>query len=91
VDVRFGANEAPGDAVRVRLSYSSNKGRTLKIRLRMNIVVQICSVLLLIACCGRTVSLQGVGRSLCFVSIVFCSPFASALNLRFDLILGGGG
>ena len=26
VDVRLGANEAPGDAVRVRLSYSSNKG-----------------------------------------------------------------
>ena len=25
-DVRFGANEAPGDAVRVTLSYSSNKG-----------------------------------------------------------------
>ena len=26
VDVRLGANEAPGDAVRVRLSYSNNKG-----------------------------------------------------------------
>ena len=26
VDVCLGANEAPGDAVRVRLSYSSNKG-----------------------------------------------------------------
>jgi len=26
VDVRLGPNEAPGDAVRVRLSYSSNKG-----------------------------------------------------------------
>ena len=26
VDVHLGANEAPGDAVRVRLSYSSNKG-----------------------------------------------------------------
>ena len=26
VDVRLGANEASGDAVRVRLSYSSNKG-----------------------------------------------------------------
>ena len=26
VDVRLGANEAPADAVRVRLSYSSNKG-----------------------------------------------------------------
>ena len=26
VDVRLGANEAPGDDVRVRLSYSSNKG-----------------------------------------------------------------
>jgi len=26
VDVRLGANEAPGDAVRVRLSSSSNKG-----------------------------------------------------------------
>ena len=26
VDVRLGANEAPGDAVHVRLSYSSNKG-----------------------------------------------------------------
>jgi len=26
VDVRLGANEAPRDAVRVRLSYSSNKG-----------------------------------------------------------------
>jgi len=26
VDVRFGANEAPGDAVRVRLSSSSDKG-----------------------------------------------------------------
>jgi len=26
VDVRLGANEALGDAVRVRLSYSSNKG-----------------------------------------------------------------
>ena len=56
VDVRLGANEAPGDAVRVRLSSSSNKGRNLK--LRMNIVVQMCSVLLLIACCGRIVSLQ---------------------------------
>jgi len=33
------------------------KGRTLKIRLRMNIVVQMCTVLLLIACCGRIVSL----------------------------------
>ena len=26
VDLRLGAHEAPGDAVRVRLSYSSNKG-----------------------------------------------------------------
>ena len=26
VDVRLGANEAPGDAIRVRLSSSSNKG-----------------------------------------------------------------
>ena len=26
VDVRLGENEAPGDAVRVRLSSSSNKG-----------------------------------------------------------------
>ena len=26
VDVRLGANEAPGDAVHVRQSYSSNKG-----------------------------------------------------------------
>ena len=56
VDVRLGANEAPGDAVRVRLSYSNNKGGTLKIRLRMNIVVQMCSVLLLNAC-GHIVSL----------------------------------
>ena len=30
VDVRLGANEAPGDAIRVRLSYSSNKGEDPK-------------------------------------------------------------
>ena len=76
-----GANEAPRDA-------ASNKGRTLKIRLRMNIVVQMCSVLLLIAAsysCSESVAF------LCFVSNVFCTSFASALNFRFNLILGGGG
>jgi len=67
------------------------KGRTLTIRLQMNIVVKMCSVLLLIACFGRIVSLWWVGRFLCFVSNVFCTSFTSTLNLRFDLILGGGG
>ena len=28
---------------------------------------------------------------LCFVLNLFCASFNSALNLRFDLILGGGG
>jgi len=57
VDVRLGANDAPGNAVRVRRSSSVNKGgRTLKIRLRMDIVVQMCSVLFLTAC-GRIVFL----------------------------------
>ena len=65
------------------------KGRTLKIRLRMNIVLQMCSVLLLIACCGCIVSLYWAGRFLWFVSNMFCTSFTSALNFRFDLILGG--
>ena len=62
-----------------------------KMRLRMNTFMQMCSVLLQTACCGRIGSLQWVGRFLCFLSIVFCASFASALNLRFDLILDGGG
>jgi len=48
VGERLGANEAPEYAVRVRLSSSSNK--------RMNIVVQMCSLFLLIACCGCIIS-----------------------------------
>jgi len=91
VDVRLGANEAPGMLSVWCCRILVTKGRTLKIRQRMNTVVQMCSMLLLIACCGRIVSLYWVGRLLCFVSNVFCTSCASALNLRFDLILGGGG
>jgi len=91
VDVRLGPKKHPGMLSVWVCHLLVTKGRTLKIRLRMNIVVQMCSVLLLIACCGRIVSLQWVGRFLCCVSTVFCTSFASALNLRFDLILGGGG
>ena len=52
------------------------KGRTLKIRLRMNIVVQMCSVLLLIAC-GRIVSF------LCRASqtFLFCNPISKKVFL----------
>jgi len=67
------------------------KGRTLKIRQQKKIVVQMCTALLLIACCGRIVSLEWVGRFLCFLSNVLCTSFASALNLRLDLILDEGG
>jgi len=65
----FGGEEARGDAVRVKLSHSSNKGRTLKIRLRMNIVVQMCSVLLAVAAsypCSESVAFCASYR-LCFV------------------------
>ena len=55
VDVRLGANEAPGMLSVSGYHLQVTKGRNLKIR--KNIVVQMGSVLLLIACCGRIVSL----------------------------------
>ena len=46
----------------------------------------------LVNICGNPDRILVVSRSLFgFVSNVFCTSFASALNLRFDLILGGGG
>ena len=57
VDVRSGRMKHPWMLSVWGCNILVTKGRTLKIRLRMNIVVHLCSVLLLIACCGRSVSL----------------------------------
>jgi len=61
------------------------KGRNLKIR--MNIVVQMCSVLLLIACCSGVRRKFSWGGFIQWQRVVICICCALFVTSQFDLIV----